>query len=48
VFPEISFEDSSTVHGLQVVCVIDAHQPEHAKALLNKFGMPFEKIKETK
>lgn len=43
VFPEISFEDSSLTHGLQVVCVIDAKDPAHSKALLEKFGMPFEK-----
>jgi ribosomal protein L5 len=30
-------------HGLQVVFVINAKQPEHARALLEKFGMPFEK-----
>lgn len=43
VFPEITFEDSPITHGLQVVCVIKAEQPEHAKALLTKFGMPFQK-----
>lgn len=43
VFPEITFEDASSPHGLQVIFVIDAHQPEHSKALLEKFGMPFEK-----
>lgn len=48
VFPEITFEDSPITHGLQVVCVMKAEQPEHAKALLTKFGMPFEKNKEAK
>lgn len=43
VFPEITFEDASLMHGLQVVCVIDAKEPAHSKALLEKFGMPFEK-----
>lgn len=43
VFPEITFEDSSVTHGLQVVFVIKAKQPEHARALLVKLGMPFEK-----
>lgn len=42
VFPELSFEDS-TAHGLQVVFVINASSKEHAKALLTKFGMPFQK-----
>lgn len=43
VFPELSFEETTTPHGLQVVFVIDCLQKEHAKALLEKFGMPFEK-----
>lgn len=48
IFPEISFEDSSNVHGLQIVCVIKSEEPVHAKVLLSKFGMPFEKTKEAK
>lgn len=43
VFPELSFEETTTPHGLQVVFVIKNETPEHAKALLSKFGMPFEK-----
>jgi len=43
VFPELSFEETSTAHGLQVNFVIDAKEPAHAKALLEKFGMPFMK-----
>jgi large subunit ribosomal protein L5 len=43
VFPELSFEETTTVHGLQIVFVIKCQQPEHARALLEKFGMPFEK-----
>ena len=43
VFPELSFDETTTSHGLQVVFVINAHEPAHAKALLEKFGMPFEK-----
>lgn len=43
VFPEMTFEDSAVTHGLQIVFVINAKQPEHAKALLTKLGMPFEK-----
>jgi len=43
VFPELTFDETTTVHGLQVVFVIKAHEPAHAKALLEKFGMPFEK-----
>lgn len=43
VFPELTFDETTTVHGLQAVFVIKASEPEHAKALLTKFGMPFEK-----
>ncbi len=43
VFPELSFEETTTAHGLQVVFVINCEQKEHARALLEKFGMPFEK-----
>ncbi len=43
VFPELSFDETTTVHGLQVVFVISCDEKAHAKALLEKFGMPFEK-----
>ncbi len=43
VFPELTFEDTTTQHGLQVIFVIKAMEQAHAKALLEKFGMPFEK-----
>ena len=47
VFPELTFDETTTVHGLQAVFTIKAQSPEHAKALLTKLGMPFEK-KESK
>lgn len=43
VFPELSFEETTTPHGMQFVFVVKAESPEHSKALLTKFGMPFEK-----
>jgi large subunit ribosomal protein L5 len=43
VFPELTFEETTTPHGLQVVFVIKAHEPAQSRALLEKFGMPFEK-----
>ncbi|HMT18729.1 MAG TPA: 50S ribosomal protein L5 [Candidatus Saccharibacteria bacterium] len=43
VFPELSFEETATPHGLQINFVIEAKEKEHAKALLTKFGMPFMK-----
>lgn len=46
VFPEITFEDSSIVHGLQIIINIKSLKPEHSKLLLEKLGMPFEKEKQ--
>lgn len=43
VFPELTFEETTTPHGLQVVFVVKAQERDHARALLTKFGMPFEK-----
>ena len=43
VFPELTFEETTTVHGLQAVFVIRCQEQAHARALLAKFGMPFEK-----
>jgi large subunit ribosomal protein L5 len=43
VFPELTFEETTTPHGLQIIFVIKSQSKEHAKALLEKFGMPFEK-----
>ena len=46
VFPELTFEETTTAHGLQVVFVVSAGSPAESKALLTKLGMPFEKTKE--
>jgi large subunit ribosomal protein L5 len=43
VFPELSFEETTVAHGLQVVFVINCEEKAHGRALLEKFGMPFEK-----
>lgn len=43
VFPELTFEETTTPHGIQVVFVIKCEERAHARALLEKFGMPFEK-----
>lgn len=43
VFPELSFEETTTAHGLQVIFVINSKSKEHSQVLLEKFGMPFEK-----
>lgn len=47
VFPELSFEETSTLHGLQVnISVKNSTGIDQSKALLKKFGMPFEKERE--
>lgn len=43
VFPELTFEETTVAHGLQVVFVTSGEEPAHSKALLAKMGMPFEK-----
>lgn len=43
IFPELSFEETSNSHGMQITIVTDSNNKEHSKALLAKFGMPFEK-----
>lgn len=43
IFPELSFEETTKPHGMQIVFVAKAENKEDVKALLTKFGMPFEK-----
>lgn len=43
VFPELSYEDTSTAHGLQVIFVVRSQSPDHSRALLSKFNVPFQK-----
>lgn len=43
VFPELTFEETSTPHGLQVNFTIEAKDKEHARLFLEKMGMPFMK-----
>ncbi len=43
VFPEITFEDSSVLHGLEITFVIKNGSKEGSTKLLELFGMPFEK-----
>jgi large subunit ribosomal protein L5 len=45
VFPELTFEETTTAHGIQVVFVVKCKEPAHARALLEKLGMPFTKEK---
>lgn len=43
VFPELTFDETTTSHGLQVVMTIQSQSAVHSRALLEKFGLPFEK-----
>ena len=43
IFPELSFEETQHLHGLQVTFVIANEDKAHSRALLEKFGVPFEK-----
>jgi large subunit ribosomal protein L5 len=43
IFPELSFEETQLLHGLQVTFTMKNENPVHSRALLEKFGIPFEK-----
>ncbi len=43
VFPELTFEDTQIVHGLQVTIVLKSASPGHSRALLARLGLPLEK-----
>lgn len=43
IFAELSFEETQLVHGLQITFAIQNEDPAHSRALLEKFGLPFEK-----
>ena len=43
IFPELTFEETQVVHGLQVTFTIKTEDSAHSRALLEKFGVPFEK-----
>jgi large subunit ribosomal protein L5 len=44
IFPELSYEETTTPHGLQVTFVMDNSQNhEHVKTVLKAMGVPFAK-----
>lgn len=43
IFPELTFEETQVLHGLQITFVISNGSTEYSRALLEKFGIPFEK-----
>jgi large subunit ribosomal protein L5 len=43
IFPELTFEETQVLHGLQANLVINGGSSVYSRALLEKFGIPFEK-----
>ena len=43
IFPELTFEETQVVHGMQITFAIENGNKEASRALLEKFGLPFEK-----
>lgn len=43
IFPELTFEETQVVHGLQVTIAVKNGSEANSRALLEKFGIPFEK-----
>jgi large subunit ribosomal protein L5 len=43
VFPELSFEETSVAHGVQITIDTTGKDKEQTRALLTALGMPFEK-----
>jgi large subunit ribosomal protein L5 len=43
IFAELSFEETQHIHGLQVTFVMSNGSKVNSRALLEKFGVPFEK-----
>jgi len=43
IFAELSFEETQHIHGLQITFVFKGGSPANSRALLEKFGVPFEK-----
>lgn len=43
IFPELTFEETQVVHGMQITLAIKNGDKVKSRALLEKFGLPFEK-----
>lgn len=43
IFPELTFEETQLVHGMQITFTIEHGSKANSRALLEKFGLPFEK-----
>ncbi len=47
VFPEIGYDDIDAVRGMDVTLVTKVSSDEHARALLDAFGLPFARAGQT-
>lgn len=43
IFPELTFEETQLIHGMQITFTIKHGNKVASRALLEKFGLPFEK-----
>ncbi|MCK5511673.1 MAG: 50S ribosomal protein L5, partial [Thermodesulfovibrionia bacterium] len=43
IFPEIDYEKTESIYGMDVVMVTTAHSNKECRALLQHLGMPFER-----
>ncbi len=43
IFPELTFEETQVLHGLQITFTIKSGDKTKSRALLEKYGIPFEK-----
>lgn len=43
IFPELTFEETQVIHGMQITFTIKNGDKVASRALLEKFGVPFEK-----
>lgn len=43
IFPELTFEETQLIHGIQITFTIKHGNKVASRALLEKFGLPFEK-----
>lgn len=43
IFPELTFEETQHIHGMQITFAIENGDKTASRALLEKFGLPFEK-----
>lgn len=46
IFPELSFEETQVLHGLEITFVIKNGSQQGSRLLLEKLGMPFERGRE--